>query len=448
MPQVHWTDIGHGEIGGVSTVPGRLPQLPSRALVVLAIASLTISPSLACNAAQWPTAASRQATAIGASTPELPSTRWLHDLGGLSAKVGATKNEAVVATAKQILAFDPVTGRQNWSIAPDQGITVNKQLPNGIVQTTVTTPLFCGTLVVVGVSDLTVGKIVALDAGSGRVVWQYVSRRETAGSSGGAIQSFTDGPIMNQPVIWRDRIVARTGSGLTAVRVSDGARLWSVRFGDQNLPFIAASGTPVVTRSAIIFNSDAGAAIAIDPLTGSPVWNTGTLNLVSSGSQTMRRLRVSFSDCDPAFGFDSAFVGDGDGNVYRIDASTGKVVWATQLSYTHQLTVQGSRLFAATERGFYEINPVTGKLWHTYPVFGGVRSFLIAGNCAFLEHNAQKNTGWEGIDINRFSCVWTDRGFTPTAKPVEVGASIFCVGSPGPVGAARAHLQLRMYALN
>jgi outer membrane protein assembly factor BamB len=130
-------------------------------------------------------------------------------------------------------------------------------------------PIIVGDIVMFGSSCE--DKVVAVDAGSGRLRWTY----------------FTGGPIRFAPAAWRDRIFVASDDGyLYAIRIEDGTLLWKHRGGlsermcmgnERMISRWPARGGPVVTDDIVyyaagIWPSDGVFLHALDVRTGKVLW--------------------------------------------------------------------------------------------------------------------------------------------------------------------------------
>ena len=108
-------------------------------------------------------------------------------------------------------------------------------------------PIVMGDVVVFGSSAD--DKVVAVDAKSGRVRWEF----------------FTEGPVRFAPAGWRDRVFVASDDGwLYALSLGDGSLLWKHRGGPDDRKIVGngrvislwpARGGPVVTDDKVYFTA-------------------------------------------------------------------------------------------------------------------------------------------------------------------------------------------------
>jgi len=131
-----------------------------------------------------------------------------------------------------------------------------------------TAPVACGKLVFLGGDD---GKVRALEAGGGRLVWSYA----------------TSGPIGEAPTVWRGRVYVGSGDGwLYVLEAATGKLLWRFRlapferrillFGKLCSNWPVASGVLVEEGTAYaaagIIDYDGTSVCALDALSGKLKW--------------------------------------------------------------------------------------------------------------------------------------------------------------------------------
>ncbi len=140
-------------------------------------------------------------------------------------------------------------------------------------------PVVMGDVVVFGSSAD--DKVVAIDAKSGRVRWEF----------------FTEGPVRFAPAGWRDRVFVASDDGwLYALSLGDGRLLWKHRGGPDDRKIVGngrvislwpARGGPVVTDDKVYFTSgiwpsDGVYLHALDAASGRVIWtndHTGRLDM-------------------------------------------------------------------------------------------------------------------------------------------------------------------------
>lgn len=232
------------------------------------------------------------------------------------------------------------------------------------------------------------GVFIALDSGSGEVVWKKRLGKLNASS----------------PAYWRGMLVAVNLEPAQAlgVRARDGKVLWR-----RDLPSRAES-SPLVRGGKMYFGTESGDFFALEAETGEVVWTTklegsvkaapaysdGSL-FVGDYAGQFYSLRISdgatrwqSSDLGaglgrtgrfystPAVAFGRVYVGNVDGRVYSFDRKTGEIAWtfsAGDFVYSGVAAADGPRTkpaiyFGSHDRNAYALDAETGKpVWTASP---------------------------------------------------------------------------------
>lgn len=196
------------------------------------------------------------------------------------------------------------------------------------------------------------GELVALDAGSGKILWR---------------QRF-DAPVIGAPAVEGGTVyaVGRDGTAM-AVSAESGKIQWQVS-GTRAASGMAATGSPAVGDGLVVFPFASGevagletaegtrkwgAAVAgqrvgrayaagIVDLTGDPVISGGTVYIGSAAGRTAafdaqtgeRRWTAGEGALNPPLVVGgSVFVVNDEAKLVRLDADTGEVIWAVQMPY-------------------------------------------------------------------------------------------------------------------
>src|SRR5690348_13760246 len=131
---------------------------------------------------------------------------------------------------------------------------------------------------------------------------------------------------------------ARTGfNGAETIITPTTAPSLTLRWADHAGGPISAE--PVVANGVVYYGSFDGHEYAVDAATGDPVWQSPPyLGQSTTGSGCNSPLTVGVASTATVGTItvngtptQAVFVGGGDGNFYALDASTGAVIWKTQL---------------------------------------------------------------------------------------------------------------------
>lgn len=129
----------------------------------------------------------------------------------------------------------------------------------------------------------------------------------------------TGGPVRSSPTVAGGVVYVGSGDGfLYALDAPTGALLWKH---DAVAP---VGGAPLVGGSAVVFTDRVNRVHAVDRASGEPVWTveTGSDLPLSWGYEGWDYLLPS-----PALSGDTVLVGSGDGHLYALSLSDGRVLW-------------------------------------------------------------------------------------------------------------------------
>jgi len=196
------------------------------------------------------------------------------------------------------------------------------------------------------------GRIVALDADTGQILWE----RETG-------LPFSGGPEVNAKYI----LLGSSDGDLVACSVRDGAELWNTHLGSEilSVPRIAGpsvivhtlddsvhaldldsgerlwkynypiptltlrgSSMPAITADSVIVGISGGKLVNLELQDGLPRWET-TVTLPRGRSELAR---IADIDADPIIVAGIVYVATYNGDLAAVDAATGSVLWRRRLS--------------------------------------------------------------------------------------------------------------------
>lgn len=192
-------------------------------------------------------------------------------------------------------------------------------------------------------------RLLALDAMSGDLLWEYVGIGETAGLVGAASAAANF-----------DVVVPVFSSGeVTALRVENGSTAWSdnlssVRVGGGLASLSDIRALPVMDKGLVIAINFGGRIVAIDERTGVRVWQREF-----GGSQT------------PWVAGDYIFVISSDNELVALNRNNGQILWVTQLDksndgdkvqWTGPVLSGGRLIMAGSDGRILEAVPETGQL--------------------------------------------------------------------------------------
>jgi len=378
---------------------------------------------------------------LNASPSSLCALKWSASLNGAAGEpaISASRGVLLLTQGASLLAVGAQDGKTLWrvNLLPEISIAMaasgqGGQGPN------IFSPVVAGGIALVAYCNGPESRLLALDITTGKTRWEF-----NAASAGDTDSPELSGPILSPPFPWRDRVIFRTARGLTAVRLSDGDRLWKVPM-DANLRIpLIASAAPVGDK-AVFFNSDFGVAYAFDPLTGDKIWSTPTSGVSDRGLLNVRDVRVTVAHCHPILVQGRLLTADGLGNIYSLNEKTGSVQWRVRPGgYIFQFATLGGMIYAATDHGLYQLDPNTGETMRAY---AGTDKIL---RCEIIKDKAiltKFPSGWEVFDLPSWKPDAVDAGFSPRLNVVAAGGFFFLGGSPSDNNDAPT-TELRGYSL-
>ena len=260
-----------------------------------------------------------------------------------------------------VTALDAISGTPRWTQELDAAATGAPTVEDGIVYLTTRDALGW-----------------AIDAGTGRILWQVFGSTSDSGIAGGPAPAIA-GPLVVFPF--------SSGQMVSAVRAS-GQGAWNAsvagkRLGRAFSNYTDLSGDPVVAGNVVYAGNHSGAAAAFDATTGQLIW---------------RASEGALSPLWVAGG--SVFLVSDENQLVRLDSGTGETVWTRDLPFFTRERIRkrkgtfahygpvlaGGRLLVASDTGvLFEFNPVDGKLINTVPLpSGAARNPVVAGGTLYL----------------------------------------------------------------
>lgn len=233
-------------------------------------------------------------------------------------------------------------------------------------------------------ADSTDGKLVAMDAASGKTLWSKSSRthgwfgwgdkkRKDALYAGGpavngdllavgtldghvyGVNAKDGGPrweaelnaeVLTSPVIVADLVVVRTSDGrVYALDAKTGERRWVYDQGTVPLLSLRGNGPLLVANGVLFFGSDDGKLVALRLDNGSKLWE----QRLSSGEGRTEIDRLS--DVDGAILLDgSTLYGAAyHGNLMAVDGPSGRPLWSHPFSSFGALAASGNAVFGVND---------------------------------------------------------------------------------------------------
>ena len=200
---------------------------------------------------------------------------------------------------------------------------------------------------VYSVSD---GYVYALNASTGKQVWEYALKFEIDEEDDDKNDEFYAPTIANGVVY-----VGCGDYNLYAFDAYNGKKLWNYTTEAK------VRSCPAVAEDIVYVSSNDGNIYALDSITGTKIWkyNTG------------RRTQYPFESC-PAVADGVVYVGSSNRTFYAIDALNGSKIWSYNIGGIYSTpTVANGYVYAADQNTVYAFEALTGtKIWtFTHPSF-------------------------------------------------------------------------------
>jgi outer membrane protein assembly factor BamB len=275
----------------------------------------------------------------------------------------ATDGARVYATTAfgRLFALDAATGAVLWQQRMGAAATSPPTVANGVVYA-------------VGADS----RAWAVDAQTGRVVWDVAGTPSISGVSGGA------GPVVTDRLI----LLPSQSSEILGVLKLSGLRVWAApvsgqRQGKAYARISDITGDPVVAGGTVYSGGAAGRTVALDLASGERIWTAdeGAMGPVVVAGRSL-------------------FLISDQNELVRLDASSGDRIWGVQLPYftsnrarrRREITAHygpvlaGGRLYVASgDETLRVFDPASGGLVGSIPLPGGAASQpAVAGGTLYV----------------------------------------------------------------
>lgn len=267
----------------------------------------------------------------------------------------------------EVVALDPASGAVIWRQRFDAPVMGSPTVDNGTVY--------------VSSRD---GSAFALNADSGKILWDIPGTPNDVGMVGAA------GPAVADKTI----LFPTAGGEVTAILKDGTARVWQTSVAGRRLGRVYASiadvtGDPVIAGPTTYVGTSAGRTVALDTESGKLLWSAGEGALgpvLAVGG--------------------SVFLVNDEARLVRLDASTGATIWNVEMPYFVKEKVKkhkaitahygpvlaGGRLVVASGDGILRFfNPTDGALLSTADLPGGAAAqpALAGGTLYIVSGNGQ-----------------------------------------------------------
>jgi len=290
--------------------------------------------------------------------------RWKHDTGNAVTTKPAFHGSSVITASRsgQIYALDSASGDVRWKIPVSTGRTAAS--PNG---SWVDSSPSVGAYNVGSTSDSETPKrlfvgchnrdLHAFNLKDGSEEWRFP----------------TYNWILSQPAVAYYKVYFGSLDGrIYAVDARSGALVWYYTVGKHlryspavvpgSITCEGVAGSPLVVDETVYCGADDGFLYALDATTGSEQWVFQSQKWIWGRPLWISGVLV---------------VASADGQVYGLEASSGKRLWVTPTqngNYADVVVAGKLALVACTSGHLYALNPATGEIAWTFEADGGLRA--------------------------------------------------------------------------
>jgi outer membrane protein assembly factor BamB len=280
----------------------------------------------------------------------------------------------------RFLAIDADTGRIVWEKRLGRCIASSPTVADGVVYQALMDPSPCG-----DPDRDAPGYIVALDAETGRELWRFEA---------GVIES---SPALVDGVLYFgswDRKVYALDVQTHQVR-------WTFETGNE------VKAAPAYSGGTIYIGSYDGQMYALDAQTGQERWSTGAQGGLGGSGNFY---------ATPAVAYGRVFVGNTDGKVYAFGAESGDLLWSQSTGgfvYSSAAVWQQTVYVGSYDGNLYAFDAATGDVRFSFPTGGRISGAATVIDGVVYVSTLEEKTF--GLDAETGQELWTfpDGKYTP-----------------------------------
>ncbi len=249
---------------------------------------------------------------------------------------------------------------QNWKLGVGAGSDTG-----GII----ISPALLGTSIYAAATN---GRIVKVDAQSGKVIWDRRLKKETitagVGVGGGLVlvgtnagqvyalnqsdgetawQAQLSSEILASPVIDTETVVARSGDGrVYGLAAYDGEVLWTI---SRQLPRLTLRGEsePLIFQGVVVAGFSDGTLAALEAKTGRALWDFP----ISFPRGTNEIDRLADIDTKPLLVDDSIYVSSYQEVTHSLNIREQRISWSSSVSSYHPIAFDSAFLYLSDKEG-------------------------------------------------------------------------------------------------
>jgi outer membrane protein assembly factor BamB len=337
---------------------------------------------------------------LGKIAPQLVWERPIDLLQGPPLLTGNTV--FCIARDGVAVALDSATGKTRWQVNLAKSFKpLPERVPGQPEFLVGPSPALFHKDMIVPLSNAFNGKIFCIDSQSGKERWRYESSYDAR----------THGPIWSSPIPIDNRVIVRTGGGLTALRMSDGKELWNVPIDIHAARIGSMHGSPAYSNGVIYLGADLGIAYAFRVSDGKRLWSYTTDGIKSRAAFQFSDTAVTPTICPPLLHHDVLLTADGVGNIYGLRSKDGGLIWRQSTGAAWQFISNGDQVLVVCNKGLLSINAKDGRVQQEYLEKDGVSFCLLKGRFALLLGMPSSTSGCKILDIVSWKPVWHTETF-------------------------------------
>lgn len=275
-------------------------------------------------------------------------------------------------------------------------------------------------LLVVGSMD---GELIALDAASGTERW---TARVTS-------------EVVSAPAVDGGLVVVRSNDGrVYAFDANDGKQRWVNDRGTVPLLSLRGSASPRVAGDLVLNATDAGKVLALRASDGAPAWEQS----LSTAEGRTEVERLNDVDGDLKIDGDAIYAAAYHGQVVALSLSSGRPLWNRTLSSYTNIDVSANQVYAVDDQSqVWALDRTSGASmwkqdalqyrWLSGPAVQG--DYVVVGDVEGYVH-------WLAIADGKEAARERLSKHAIRATPVVIGDTVYVVDVNGELGAYRAQL--------
>ena len=385
-------------MASIQTIPGnsecntvrsqkKIPRKIRWLVLLLLLGTLVTTPVL--GAPGWKFHADNQNTGVyddGGNRPE-GFPLWEFTTAGAIASSPSLVNGVVYVGSNDynLYAVDASTGRRIWNYTTETNnyVSTGPAVVDGIV--------YIGGLRT---------KIYAVDASTGALIWNYTVPAPSTTRS-----TISSSPAVANGVVY----VGSFDNNIYALNAATGTLLWNYTTGN----FVFSS--PAVVNGIVYVGSCDNKIYSLDATTGAHLWNFTTGSYVVSS---------------PAVANGVVYVGSRDNNIYALNASTGAFLWnftTGGMVDSSPAVANGVVYVGSYDNNTYALNADTGVLIWNHTTGSGVRSSPAIANGVVYVGSNDNNT--YALNANTGALIWNYTTGAEVSSSPAVDDGVVYIGS-------------------